>query len=176
MSSRITLGPPLLGSPMPSDAPFSVAFGERHGEGARQVTALAVVADGETAELFRRVLSRDRLILAGDIAEGIALAEAEAPEVVFVDVGVAEGAGLAILATLRANLGSLDRVKRVVKTLGMVNSSADFTNHPEVINGCSELWAQVWGAEHGVGARSAVGMGSLPRNSTVEVEAIFELA
>ena len=86
-----------FGSPMPSDAPFSVAFGERHGEGARQVTALAVVADGETAELFRRVLSRDRLILAGDIAEGIALAEAEAPEVVFVDVGVAEGAGLALI-------------------------------------------------------------------------------
>jgi enamine deaminase RidA (YjgF/YER057c/UK114 family) len=88
----------------------------------------------------------------------------------------AEAAGLAILATLRANLGSLDRVKRVVKTLGMVNSTADFTNHPEVINGCSELWAQIWGTEHGVGARSAVGMGSLPRNSTVEVEAIFELA
>jgi enamine deaminase RidA (YjgF/YER057c/UK114 family) len=88
----------------------------------------------------------------------------------------AEAAGLAILATLRHNLGSLDRIKRVVKTLGMVNSTAEFTNHPEVINGCSELWAKVWGTEHGVGARSAVGMGSLPRNSTVEVEAIFELA
>lgn len=88
----------------------------------------------------------------------------------------AEAAGLAILATLRANLGSLDRVKRVIKTLGMVNSTAEFTNHPEVINGCSELWAKVWGQEHGIGARSAVGMGSLPRNSTVEVEAIFELA
>lgn len=88
----------------------------------------------------------------------------------------AEGAGLAILATLRHNLGSLDRVKRVVKTLGMVNSTADFHNHPEVINGCSELWKNVWGDENGVGARSAVGMGSLPRNCTVEVEAIFELA
>jgi enamine deaminase RidA (YjgF/YER057c/UK114 family) len=88
----------------------------------------------------------------------------------------AEAAGLAILATLRANLGSLDRIKRVVKTLGMVNSAADFTNHPEVINGCSELWARLWGSEHGVGARSAVGMGSLPRNVTVEIEAIFELA
>jgi enamine deaminase RidA (YjgF/YER057c/UK114 family) len=87
----------------------------------------------------------------------------------------AESAGLNILATLRANLGSLDRIKRVVKTLGMVNSTAEFANHPEVINGCSELWAKVWGTEHGVGARSAVGMGSLPRNSTVEVEAIFEL-
>jgi enamine deaminase RidA (YjgF/YER057c/UK114 family) len=88
----------------------------------------------------------------------------------------AEAAGLAILATLRANLGSLDRIKRVIKTLGMVNCSADFTNHPEVINGCSELWAKLWGEEHGIGARSAVGMGSLPRNATVEVEAIFELA
>jgi enamine deaminase RidA (YjgF/YER057c/UK114 family) len=88
----------------------------------------------------------------------------------------AEAAGLAILTTLRSQLGSLDRIKRVVKTLGMVNCTAEFTNHPEVINGCSELWAKVWGADHGVGARSAVGMGSLPRNSTIEVEAIFELA
>ena len=88
----------------------------------------------------------------------------------------AEAAGIAILATLRHNLGSLDKVKRVIKTLGMVNSTAEFTNHPEVINGCSELWAKVWGTENGVGARSAVGMGSLPRNATIEVEAIFELA
>jgi enamine deaminase RidA (YjgF/YER057c/UK114 family) len=88
----------------------------------------------------------------------------------------AEAAGLAILATLRANLGSLDRVKRVIKTLGMVNCTAEFTNHPEVINGCSELWKKIWGDDHGVGARSAVGLGSLPRNCTVEVEAIFELA
>jgi enamine deaminase RidA (YjgF/YER057c/UK114 family) len=84
--------------------------------------------------------------------------------------------GLAILATLKANLGSLDKVKRVVKTLGMVNSTADFEKHPAVINGCSELWRDVWGADNGVGARSAVGMGSLPGNITVEIEAIFELA
>jgi len=84
--------------------------------------------------------------------------------------------GLAILATLRANLGSLDRVKRVVKTLGMVNCTAEFDKHPAVINGCSELWRDIWGADHGVGARSAVGMGSLPGNITVEIEAIFELA
>jgi enamine deaminase RidA (YjgF/YER057c/UK114 family) len=88
----------------------------------------------------------------------------------------AEAAGLAILATLRANLGSLDKIKRVIKTLGMVNSTAEFTNHPEVINGCSELFARLWGQDHGIGARSAVGMGSLPRNATVEVEVIFELA
>ena len=97
MSSRITLGPPLVGGPMPTDAPFSVAYGERHGEGARRVTALAIVADEATADLFRRVLSRDRLVVAADLAEGIALAEAEAPEVVFVDVGVADGAGLALV-------------------------------------------------------------------------------
>jgi enamine deaminase RidA (YjgF/YER057c/UK114 family) len=83
--------------------------------------------------------------------------------------------GLAILATLRANLGSLDRVKRVVKTLGMVNCTTDFTQQPAVINGCSELWAEVFGKDNGVGARSAVGMGSLPGNISVEVEAIFEL-
>jgi enamine deaminase RidA (YjgF/YER057c/UK114 family) len=88
----------------------------------------------------------------------------------------AEAAGLAILSTLRAGLGSLDRIKRVIKTLGMVNSTLEFTNHPEVINGCSELWSKVWGPDHGIGARSAVGMGSLPRNAAIEVEAIFELA
>jgi enamine deaminase RidA (YjgF/YER057c/UK114 family) len=83
--------------------------------------------------------------------------------------------GLAILATLRENLGSLDRVERVIKLLGMVNAAADFTEHPQVINGCSELFAEVFGADHGVGARSAVGMGSLPGNISVEIEAIFQI-
>ncbi|MBB74384.1 MAG: hypothetical protein CMJ75_07710 [Planctomycetaceae bacterium] len=83
--------------------------------------------------------------------------------------------GLAILATLRANLGSLDRVKRVIKTLGMVNAAPDFQNHPAVINGFSDLMAEVFGEENGVGARSAVGMGSLPGNISTEVEVIFEL-
>jgi enamine deaminase RidA (YjgF/YER057c/UK114 family) len=82
--------------------------------------------------------------------------------------------GLAILATLRANLGSLNRVYRLVKLLGMVNATPDFTQHPAVINGCSELFSKVFGPEHGVGARSAVGMGSLPGNIAVEIEAIFE--
>lgn len=83
--------------------------------------------------------------------------------------------GLAILATLQANLGSLDRVKRIVKALGMVNCSSDFKQHPAVINGFSELMAEVFGADNGVGARSAVGMGSLPGNIPVEVEVIFEI-
>ncbi|RFC45783.1 MAG: YjgF/YER057c/UK114 family [Verrucomicrobia bacterium] len=84
--------------------------------------------------------------------------------------------GLAILATLREHFGSLDRVGRIVKLLGMVNSAPDFYDHPKVINGCSELFAQVFGEEHGIGARSAVGMGPLPGNISVEIEAIFELA
>ena len=83
--------------------------------------------------------------------------------------------GLAILATLRANLGSLDRVKRVIKVLGMVNCTSDFRDHPAVINGCSELFRDVFGEDHGIGARSAVGMGSLPGNISVEIEVIFEL-
>jgi enamine deaminase RidA (YjgF/YER057c/UK114 family) len=83
--------------------------------------------------------------------------------------------GLAILASLRAKLGSLDRVVRVVKLLGMVNCTPDFTAHPQVINGCSELFRDLWGPDNGVGARSAVGMGSLPGNITTEIEAIFEV-
>ncbi len=83
--------------------------------------------------------------------------------------------GLAILATLKTNLGNLNRIKRVIKVLGMVNSTEDFTKHPYVINGCSEVFAEVFGEENGVGVRSAVGMGSLPDNIPVEIEAIFEL-
>src|SRR5262249_30794171 len=78
--------------------------------------------------------------------------------------------GLGILATLRAQLGSLDRVRRVIKTLGMVNSAPDFYQHPKVINGCSELFADIWGKDDGIGARSAVGMGPLPDNIAVEIE------
>jgi enamine deaminase RidA (YjgF/YER057c/UK114 family) len=83
--------------------------------------------------------------------------------------------GLAILSTIRGYLGSLDKVKRVVKTLGMVGCAPDFERHPFVINGCSELFAQVWGSDDGVGVRSAVGMGSLPNNIPVEIEVLFEL-
>lgn len=87
----------------------------------------------------------------------------------------AQQVGLAILATIRAQLGSLDKIKRVIKVLGMVNCVPDFEQHPYVINGCSELFAKVWGNENGVGVRSAVGFGSLPDNIPVEIEAMFEL-
>src|SRR5258708_24735323 len=84
--------------------------------------------------------------------------------------------GLNILATVRNTLGSLDNVVRLIKTLGMVNCTADFKDQPLVINGFSELMAEVFGEDAGVGARSAVGMGSLPGNIAVEVECIFEVA
>ena len=83
--------------------------------------------------------------------------------------------GLTIFSTLKAQLGSLDKIKRVIKILGMVNCVPEFEKHPYVINGCSELFAKVWGEENGIGVRSAVGMGSLPNNIAVEIEVIFEL-
>jgi len=83
--------------------------------------------------------------------------------------------GLNMLATIRATVGSLDEVVRVVKVLGMVNCVPTFTDQPKVVNGFSDLMVQVWGERNGKAARSAVGMGSLPSNIPVEVEAIFEL-
>ncbi|MDB6140023.1 MAG: RidA [Verrucomicrobiaceae bacterium] len=109
----------------------------------------------------------DATYITGRVGEGMNLEEGKA---------AARQVGLAMLATLKSELGSLDRVLRVIKLLGMVNASADFSDHPKVINGCSELFAQVWGEDNGIGARSAVGMGSLPGNIAVEIEGIFELA
>jgi enamine deaminase RidA (YjgF/YER057c/UK114 family) len=83
--------------------------------------------------------------------------------------------GLAMLATLREYLGSLNRVRRLVKTFGLVNCTAEFHQQPAVINGFSELMAEVFGPENGIGARSAVGAPALPGNMAVEVEAIFEI-
>lgn len=111
-------------------------------------------------------LRPDKTLITGRVGADLSLEQGKA---------AARQVGLAILATLRSQLGSLERVKRLVKVLGMVNSTPDFLEHPAVINGCSELFAEVWGPENGIGARSAVGMGSLPGNIAVEIEAIFEL-
>jgi len=83
--------------------------------------------------------------------------------------------GLALLATIRENLGSLDKVKRVVKTLGLVNSTNDFLQQPQVINGCSELFAELYGDDRGVGTRSAIATNVLPGNIPVEIEMIIEV-
>ena len=111
-------------------------------------------------------LKADKTLILGRVGENL---ELEAGKL------AARQVGLAILATLRAELGSLDRVKRVIKLLGMVNCAPDFREHPAVINGCSELFADVFGKENGIGARSAVGTGSLPGNIAVEIEGIFEI-
>jgi enamine deaminase RidA (YjgF/YER057c/UK114 family) len=112
-------------------------------------------------------LKPDLSLIKGRVGTDLTLDEGKA---------AARQVGLAILASLRAHFGSLDRIQRVIKTLGMVNSAPDFLEHPKVINGCSELFAEIWGQDHGVGARSAVGMGPLPGNIAVEIEVIFELA
>jgi enamine deaminase RidA (YjgF/YER057c/UK114 family) len=87
----------------------------------------------------------------------------------------ARSTGLALLAVLKSELGSLDRVVRVVKVLGMVNAMPEFADHPKVINGCSDLLVEVFG-ERGRHARSAVGMGSLPSGIPVEIEVIVEVS
>jgi len=79
-----------------------------------------------------------------------------------------------MLSTIKTHFGDLNKIKRIVKTLGMVNCTAEFGQHPQVINGFSELMAEVFGQENGVGVRSAVGM-MLPNNIAVEIEAMFEL-
>jgi enamine deaminase RidA (YjgF/YER057c/UK114 family) len=82
--------------------------------------------------------------------------------------------GLTMLSTIKAHFGDLNKIKRIVKVLGMVNSAPHFENHPAVINGFSELMSEVFGEDNGIGVRSAVGM-ILPSNIAVEIEAMFEL-
>ena len=112
-------------------------------------------------------LLNDKTLIIGRIGAGMSKEEGKL---------AAQQVGLTILATLKHNLGSFNKIKRVIKVLGMVNCSSDFEQHPFIINGCSELFAKVWGEDNGVGVRSAVGMGSLPGNIPVEIEALFELA
>ena len=108
----------------------------------------------------------DGSLIVGRVGESLTLEQGKA---------AARQVGLTILATLRENLGSLNKVKRVIKTLGMVNCTPQFADHPKVINGCSELFGEVWGQDNGIGARSAVGMLVLPGNIPVEIEVIFEI-
>ena len=111
-------------------------------------------------------VKEDGSLIIGRIGKDLTMEEGKA---------AAHQVGLAILATLKENLGSFNRIRRVIKVLGMVNCVPDFERHPFVVNGCSELFANVWGNDNGIGVRSAVGMGSLPDNIPVEIEAMFEL-
>lgn len=111
-------------------------------------------------------LNSDGSFITGKV--GAAVSDEEA-------IRAARQCGLAMLATIKNQYGSLDKIKRVVKLLGMVNAVPEYTKHALIINGCSELLVQLWGEDLGKGVRSAVGMGSLPNNVAVEIEAIFEL-
>lgn len=108
----------------------------------------------------------DPALMAGKLGGGLSIEQGKE---------CAKLVGINILATVKATLGSLDRVKRLVKTLGMVNATPEFRDQPQVINGFSELMAQVFGEDAGVGSRSAVGMGSLPGDIPVEIECMFEV-
>jgi len=126
----------------------------------------AVLAGGMLYVSGHGPLKPDGKMILGRVGEDLTLEQGKE---------AARTVGLAILSTVRNSIGSLDRVQRLVKTLGMVNSTQDFKDHPKVIDGFSDLMAEVFGDEAGVGARSAVGMGSLPMNIAVEIECIFEV-
>ena len=124
------------------------------------------VQDGMACFSGHLPLLPDGEMVTGKVGENLSVEEgAEAARLV----------GLNILATVCESLGSLDRVERVIKLLGMVNAAPDFTRHPQVINGCSELFRDVWGEDHGVGTRSAFGVSGLPAGACVEIEGILSL-
>jgi enamine deaminase RidA (YjgF/YER057c/UK114 family) len=111
-------------------------------------------------------LKPDKSLILGTVGKDLTLEQGKE---------AARQTGLAILSTLKESLGSLNKVKRLIKSFGMVNCTADFVDQPKVINGYSELMKDVFGEDAGVGARSAVGHNSLPGGMAVEIEAIFEV-
>ena len=111
-------------------------------------------------------LQSDGKLISGRLGADMTLEQGQA---------AARQTGLAMLATLRAGLGSLDRIVRVVKILGLVRCTDDFGQSPAVINGCSQLFVDLWGDDLGIGVRSALGTNALPGGIAVEVEAIFEI-
>ena len=130
-------------------------------------TLTPIVVSGNLAFVSGHISRRpDNTLITGRLGEDLDVAAGKE---------AARQVGLAILSTLRNELGSLDRVKRVVKVLGFVNAVPGFKDQPAVINGCSELFLDLFGRERGLGARSAIGAGSLPLNVAVEIEGIFEI-
>ena len=112
-------------------------------------------------------LKSDGTLIQGRLGDGMSIEQGQA---------AARQTAMAMLATLRFSLGTLDRVTRVVKLLGLVRSTDAFDQQPQVINGCSQLFADVFGPDQGIGARSAMGTNSLPGGIAVEIEGIFEIS
>jgi enamine deaminase RidA (YjgF/YER057c/UK114 family) len=111
-------------------------------------------------------LKSDGSLITGRVGDDLTLEQGQA---------AARQTGLALLATLRSSLGSLDRVARLIKVLGLVRCTPEFDKQPLVINGCSQLFADVFGPDLGIAARSALGTSALPSGIAVEIEAIFEI-
>jgi len=111
-------------------------------------------------------LNSDGSLHIGRVGDDLSLEQGQA---------AARQTGLAMLATLQANLGSLDKISHVVKLLGLVRCTDEFTQQPAVINGCSQLFVDLWGEDLGIGVRSALGTNALPSGIAVEIEAIFAL-
>ncbi len=110
-------------------------------------------------------LKSDGTLIKGKVGKDLTLEEGQL---------AARQVGLTMLATIKAQIGDLEKIKRLIKTLGMVNCYPEFEQHPQTINGFSQLMVDILGEQNGKGARSAVGM-TLPGNIAVEVECIFEL-
>jgi enamine deaminase RidA (YjgF/YER057c/UK114 family) len=126
----------------------------------------AMIAGGMIYTSGHLPIREDGTLVKGKVGETLSLEEG---------IEAARLAGLSILATLEKELGTLKSVKRLVKTLGFVNCVDSFEAQPKIINGCSELFAEVFGPEFGIGVRSAVGVNSLPAGIAVEIEAVFEI-
>ncbi len=126
-----------------------------------------VVVVGNIAYLSGHIpIDAEGNILTGKVGENVDIDSANA---------AAKRCALGLLASLKQELGSLNKVRRLIKTTGMVNCTSEFTQHPEVVNGFSQVLVDIWGEDNGKGARAAVGMASLPRGAICEIEAIFEL-
>ncbi len=126
-----------------------------------------ILITGNTAYLSGHLpFQNDGTLITGKVGDDVSVEDAAI---------AARQVGLNLLATIQAKLGSLDRVKQVIKTVGFVHGVDGFSQQPQVINGCSDLLAEVFGEERGVGARSAVGVNGLPANIPVEIELIIEI-
>ena len=141
---------------------------------------ISLPAAPKAAGLYKTILIQDRLAMFSGhlpILDDGSMITGQVGTDLTVEQGVqaARQVGLNIIASLQAEIGDLERVERVSKLFGMVNAGPSFNQHPLVINGCSQLFCDLWGNDHGVGVRSACGVSGLPGNVAVEIEGAFLL-
>jgi enamine deaminase RidA (YjgF/YER057c/UK114 family) len=152
------------------------------GDAERHLQSLGIAlpeAPNPIATYVTAVISGNMLYVSGHGPADIdGVKSGKVGEALSIDDGrlAARATALNVLATMKSKLGSLDRVVQLVRTFGMVNAAPDFTEHPKVINGYSDVMVQVFGEDAGKGVRAAVGMASLPSNIAVEIESIWEIS